>query len=207
MNIFSQRRSGRRPGAAAFTLVEMMMVAAVFTVMIGGIVSVQIFAMRVYTLAATKLTATTDARETLNFMREQIRSSKVVVVGTFNNGAFVQAPNGTAQKGNALALANVNLNSSNYLVYYLDTSTETNMLYSVTNGVSTVMARFMTNYYCFYAEDYNNNILSNYVNNPVIHVVMQFDQWEYPIAFIGTNALNAYDFYMLQTRVSRRAKQ
>ena len=70
MNLFSQRRSGRRPGTAAFTLVEMMLVVGVFAVMIGGIVSVQIFAMRVYTLAATKLTATTDARETMNFMRK-----------------------------------------------------------------------------------------------------------------------------------------
>jgi hypothetical protein len=36
---------------------------------------------------------------------------------------------------------------------------------------------------------------------------MQFDQWEYPIGFVGGNAANAYDFYYLTTKVTRRCKQ
>ena len=35
---------------------------------------------------------------------------------------------------------------------------------------------------------------------------MQFYQWEYPIGYIGSTAINAYDFYRLRTRISRRAK-
>ena len=49
--------------------------------------------------------------------------------------------------------------------------------------------------------------MTSYDNNPVIHVTLQFNQWEYPIAFVGSNAINAYNFYRLQTRVSRRARE
>ena len=35
---------------------------------------------------------------------------------------------------------------------------------------------------------------------------MQFYQWEYPIGYIGSDALNAYDYYTLNTRICRRAK-
>jgi len=42
-------------------------------------------------------------------------------------------------------------------------------------------------------------------NRLLIEVTMQFSQWEYPIAFVGTNGLNAYDYYQLRTRVFRRA--
>jgi hypothetical protein len=189
----------------------MMMTVFIFSLfVVGGLVYVQIFAMRIYTLAGTKLTATTSARQTMNKMRDQIRSSKIVYVGTFNasaaNAYFIQASNNFPQTGNALALNFTNNSSTNYLVYYLDNVHPTNILYCISNGVRTVMCKYMTNYYCFSAEDYSGNLLTNYLNNPVIHVVMQFDQWEYPIAYIGTNGVNAYDYYILQTRVTRRAK-
>ena len=46
----------RQPSRHGFTLVEMMVTAAIFTMLIGAMVSVQIFALRVYTLAGTKIT-------------------------------------------------------------------------------------------------------------------------------------------------------
>jgi hypothetical protein len=72
--------------------------------------------------------------------------------------------------------------------------------------VVTILAQYVTNYYCFTAEDYETNVLLNYLNNPIIHIVMNFSQWEYPIAVIGTNGANAYDYYRLQTRICRRSK-
>jgi prepilin-type N-terminal cleavage/methylation domain-containing protein len=210
MNLTSQRKKRSRfHKLTGFTLVEMMMVVVIFAMMIAAIIAIQIFAMRVYTLSATKLTATTDARETLNFMRDQIRKAKLVYVGTYApNGStgFIQATNGTLQKGNAIAMGFSDKGNTNYLVYYLDNANPTNILYSITNNVKTVMAKYVTNYYCFYAEDYTGSNVVNYQNNPVIRIILQFDQWEYPIGFIGTNALNAYDYYQLTARVTRRAK-
>ena len=98
----------RRATRRAFTLVEMMITVMVFVFVISGMVYTQIFAMRVYTLSATKLNAATGARQALNSMRDEIRSAKIVLVGTYAPGAnayFIQAPINTPQVGNALALS------------------------------------------------------------------------------------------------------
>jgi prepilin-type N-terminal cleavage/methylation domain-containing protein len=211
MKLFSNHKTdSRHPAASGFTLVEMMVVVLVFSFMVAAIVAVQIVALRVYTLGATKLSATTGARETLNAMRDQIRSAKLVYVGTYASGTgFTRPVPGVYQQGNALEIGYTNSATTNYLIFYLDTTQPTNTLYSISNNLSSTLnplAIYVTNYYCFYAEDYRGNVLSNYLNNPVFHIVLQFDQWQYPLGFVGTNALNAYNFYNLTTRVMRRAK-
>jgi prepilin-type N-terminal cleavage/methylation domain-containing protein len=210
MKISPDQSNRRRAAISGFTLMEMMIALMVFSLLIAAMVAIQIFGMRVYTLGATKLTATSGARKTLDVMRDQIRSAKIVYVGTYTapSGPFNRVANGSLQMGNALAIGGLtNSITTNYTIYYLDNSQPTNLMCSVTNGMVTVLTKYVTNYYCFFAEDYQTNIVSNYNNNPVIHVVMQFDQWEYPLGFIGTNAVNAYAFYRIQARVARRAKQ
>ena len=208
MNITSPIKFPRRP-AAGFTLVEVIIASAIFIVIIGALVSVQIFGLRVYTLASTKLTATTSGRETLNDLRDQIRESQQVYVGTFSNSTFNQIPNGQQQIGNALQVfTTTNSASTNFLVYYQDPSLNTVFVYANNPANKSVEATYMTNYYCFQAEDYQGNVLSNYVNNPVIKVTMNFSQWEYPIAYIAasSNSINAYDYYYLRTKITRRVK-
>ena len=198
-----------RPRAAAFTLAEMMFVVAVFSFIVAAIVAVQLFALRVYTLGSTKLSATTDGRETMNVLRDSIRSAKVVYVGSYaSGGPFVRIPTGALQMGNALEIATTNATRTNYIVYYLDNWDPTNVLLSISNSVASsvrVQALYVTNYYCFFGENYLGYTNSDYENNTVIHILLQFYRWEYPLGFIGTNALNAYDFYNLSARVMRRA--
>ncbi len=211
-----------KTAVSAFTVVEMVTVAAILALVVVWLVELQIFALRMYTLAATKTTATQTARQALNKMRDAIRSANTTDVGTYNvtNGSgFVQAANGTPQTGNALLLTyldtNGNLTITN--LFYLDTTQPVSAdqpydfpICSIDqNGVVTLLVNYVTNYYVFSAEDYQGNFLSNstaYLNNGVIHIIMQFDQWEYPIGFVGSNAVNAYDFYRLTTRVTRRPK-
>ncbi|HLZ54365.1 MAG TPA: prepilin-type N-terminal cleavage/methylation domain-containing protein [Verrucomicrobiae bacterium] len=200
---------GRGTMVSGFTLTEIMVAMAIFSLVIIAMVSVQLFGMRVYTLAATKVIATTGARETLNAMRDRIRSANIVMVGIYNpaNAAgFVQITNGLPQIGNALEIQYTNGVSTNNFVFYKDPSNPTNIVCSLINGTANILAKYVTNYYCFQAEDYQGNVLTNYDNNPVIRVTMQFSQWEYPIAVIGGNAANAYDYYQLRTRVARREK-
>lgn len=200
-----------RRGDAGFTLVEMMVSATIFmAIYVGVMVAVQVFGMRIMTLAQTKLSATTGARKTLDAMRDSIRSATFVYVGTYNptNGqTFTQAPINSLQTGNALEVVYTNkFDTTN--IFYQDSTQATNLICSVSNSVVTVLAKYVTNYYCFTAEDYQTNVLVNYQNNPVIHVVMNFSQWEYPMAYVGgaSNAANAYDYYRLQTRICRRSK-
>lgn len=188
-----------------FTLIEMMTVAGIFVVMIGAMISVQIFGLRVYALAGTKITATTGGRELLNDIRDRIRSAKVVYVGTFSNGVFSTIPSGQNQIGNALQIfPATNTPTANAIVFYMDPAS--NNIYMGSNGTYSVEAKYMTNYYCFQAENYQQTILTNYQDNPVICITMQFYQWEYPIGYVGGTAANAYDFYRLHTRITRRAK-
>ena len=196
----SSRRKNR---ASAFTLAEMLVVVAIFSMVIAGMVCLQLFAARIYTLSATKLGATADARKTLNTLRDEIRSAKGLDVGlyTVSSGAFNPLTDGLEQVGNALKIY-PSTNSTPYVIVYQNPAA-TNLC-SVSNGVVTVLANFVTNYYCFQAENFQGTILTNNQNNRVIRLTMQFSQWEYPIAFVGGYGINAYDFYQLRTRITQR---
>jgi hypothetical protein len=186
-------------------------------------VELQIFALRIYTLAATKTIATQTGRKALDTMRDTIRSANTTYVGNYNptNGlGFVQAASGAPQIGNALQLTSYDTNGNLTItnLFYLDPTQPVSaaqpndfpLCYQVNNGTATVLVNYLTNYNLFDAEDYQGNFLSNstaYLNNGVMHVTMQFDQWEYPVGYVGGSAANAYDFYQLTTKVTRRCKQ
>ncbi|HEU6448361.1 MAG TPA: type II secretion system protein [Verrucomicrobiae bacterium] len=198
---FPKRQDSKR----AFTLTEMIFVVMIFSMLVGAMVAIQLFAMRVYTLSATKLTSTADARQALNAMRDQIRSANVIMVGNYSGG-FTQVADGQPQVGNALAIQYTNAAATNYLVFFKDAASADNTVCSISNGVTEVLAKYVTNSVVFEAEDYQGIVLTNYQNNPVIKVTLQFYQWEYPIAMVGDNGANAYNFYQLRTRIARREK-
>ena len=207
MKLFPHQR-GRTPRGrrAAFSLVETIVSLGIYLgIIVGTMVGLQIFGLRVHTLAATKLTATADSRKSLNALREQIRSAKTLYVGTYAQGAFSRITNGLPQTGNALAVYYTDINNVQGevpVVYYQSSSA----LYRMKSNSVTLFANYVTNYYVFTAEDYQANTMTSYNNNPVIRITLQFYQWEYPLCFIGSNGINAYNFYRLQTRISRRAK-
>jgi type II secretory pathway pseudopilin PulG len=199
---------------AAYTLVEMMVGMGIFLgVFVGVMLSLQLFGLRVYTLAATKLTATQDARSALNALRNNIRSAKQIHVGNYGAGGFSRIPDGDPQTGNALELFFPDPNNNDEpgtspTIYYQHSTTSTNALFSVTNNTVKMLANYVTNNYVFTAEDYQAKTLTTFDNNPVIRITLQFYQWQYPIGVIGgSNSINAYNHYRLQTRVGRRAKQ
>jgi hypothetical protein len=167
------------------------------------VLALQFSTMRNANLVMTKLSAATGARQVLNAIRDQVRCAQSVDVGTYvRNGspAFTAAPNGAVQQGNALQIYS-DSTGTNYSTYYLDTTLTTNTLFSVNNGVFTSLAIYATNYNCFFVEDYRGNVQTNFLNNPTIHVVLQFNQWEFP----GVGG-DVYNNYRLETRVSRRIR-
>ena len=109
MKLFSNIRSRlARRHLSAFTLSEMMIASAIYlVVLVGVIVAIQIFAARVYTLAATKLTATQGGRKALNQIRDDIREARTLQVGNCTNsfGYSFKAVAGTnGAVGNALQI-------------------------------------------------------------------------------------------------------
>ena len=221
MKLFSHMWSRpRRTKNSAFTLLEMMISVGVYLfIFIGVMVAIQIFALRIYTLAATKLSATAYGRKALNQIRDDIQQAKTLQVGNVpssgsrcgNPAYFTAIGNNTNAQGNALQVFQTT-NAVPYTTYYLDQSNPgTNYLraYMVSaNNVATTntLVGYITNTIVFDAEDFRGNIVTNNPqNNQVYRMVLQFYQWEYPIGYIGNKGFNAYDFYQLRTRVSRRA--
>ena len=228
MKLFSINSPVRRQRArSAFTLLEMMFSVGIYTILlIGVLVAIQVFALRVYTLAATKLTATQGARQALNQIRDDIRQGKYVQVGTADNsGHFTPYAGTNLAVGNAIQIYSTTNGSPSwttppypapYDIFYLQTnnpggvSSNNLMWISVSSANATNQANlctYITNLDVFATMDCWGNISSNLISNDWIYTVkFQFYQWEYPIAVISSNnAANAYDYYQLRTRVCRRA--
>jgi len=94
MKIPVARQNRKKSG---FTLLEMMFSVGIYTILlIGVLVSLQIFALRVYTLAATKLSATKMSRQALNAIRDDIRQCKYAQVGHADNSGNFTPYTGTA---------------------------------------------------------------------------------------------------------------
>lgn len=215
-------RASAVPGG--FTLVEMIIAVTIFSLVILATVAVQIYAMRVYTLAATKLTAAEGARAAMNSLRDKVREARLVDVGNYTLATgnpvvdFTPMTNGMPQEGNALMIY-PDLSTNTFTLAFLQSgngasfstgspsSTNSLIVLTYTNGAlqsQNDVANFITNQIIFYAENFQGNVLSSNENNYIIQMTLNFSQWEYPIAFIGTNSFNAYDYYRLQTRMTRR---
>jgi hypothetical protein len=65
-----------------------------------------------------------------------------------------------------------------------------------------MIAQFITNQFVFQAEDFQGNVLTNDENNRVVRMTLEFYQWKNPMARVGPGG--RYDYYRLQTRVTRR---
>src|ERR1700722_16338420 len=72
-----------RLASRGLTLVEMIVAITIFSIVILATVSIQIYASRVYTLAATTLNAAQQARTTMNDVRDKIREARTVYVGNY----------------------------------------------------------------------------------------------------------------------------
>jgi prepilin-type N-terminal cleavage/methylation domain-containing protein len=189
------------PSHRAFTLPEIMTVMALFALVLLSLISSQIMGMKMYRISESKLTATAGGRRALNRVRDEIRSGKMLLVGSGGSSTFTPIAEGTPHLGNAVQVyATTNTNS--FVRYYLDPNED--RLKRVASGSTNVqvIANYVTNDFAFRAEDFQGNVLTNNQNNRVIRMVLEFYQWEFPVQTTGTNG--RYDYYRLQTRITRR---
>jgi prepilin-type N-terminal cleavage/methylation domain-containing protein len=217
-----------RRATRGFTMVEMLVAITVFSLVILATISVQIYASRIYALTATTLNTTEQARVTMNNIRDRVREARVVYVGNYGATAggtplthFSTVTNGFPQQGNALVMF-PSSDTNSFTLVYLQTnssgftalsvngvavSTNALILLTYTNGtmaVSNDVADFITNQVVFDAENFMGTILTNNQNNYLIRMKLNFSQFASPIARVGTNLYNAYDYYQLNTVVTRR---
>jgi hypothetical protein len=200
-----------------YTLFELMIGSFIYCVILGGTsIGLLIMGLRVYTLSGTKLSASMGAIKVLGQIRNDIRASKQEYVGnlstpgdptTFGN---ITVNGINPMQGSALQICSTSTNGPPEHIYYLDTSGATNALrVYVNDGVDPatnyILALYVTNQVVFTEEDPFENIQTNYANNRIIRMELDFYQWEYPVGMIGGSTnWNAYDFYRVTTRISRR---
>ncbi len=191
-----------RKARHAFTIAEIMTATGLFSLVVIGVVYSQLFGMRMFNVTSAKLSAGDNARKVLNVIRDDIRSGKLLYVGNGDGVHFTTISGNAARQGNTLEIYPTTATNF-YIRYYLDTNSQCLKRMTSDGGQPQVLAPFLTNVIAFRAEDFAGNTLTNDQNNRVIRVNMDFYQWEFPVAQAGTGAF--YDYYHLQTRITRRA--
>jgi len=188
---------GRRPVPnKGFTLPEILVAMAVFMLMLGGILAANLFGLRMFQINGTKLNITTWSRQTVEKMANEVHSCNSVSVGYITNGVFEGLLNGETQQGTAM-LVYPTTNTTNYIVYYLNLPDQTFRRTTQQAGSAEILADSVTNTIAFTAQDFGGNILTNNLNNRVIHLTLEFYQ---PARF-----LEGADYYRLETSMTRRA--
>jgi Tfp pilus assembly protein PilW len=189
------------PVGTGFTLTETMIAMSIVMLVMAGVLATHLCGLRMFELTKAKITADHDARKAVSQLTDEIRGAKWVQVGNYADSEFTVMEDGEPQRGNALQIYNSSSNSP-FIRYYLDAdSTE---LRRVTNDTMApvVIARAVTNSLVFTSEDINGTPLTTNENNRVIGLNLQFYQIQYPIIKIGPGEF--YDYYQLNTRITRR---
>ena len=191
------------PRTRAFTLSELLVTMAIFTMVIAGFFSAQLMGMRMRRVSETKLSATADARKSLNYVRDEIRTAKTLALGTGNASSFTQVPNLSQQIGNSVQIY-ATTNTNNFVRYYIDASQQALMRVSSTNKTPRLIADSITNQLAFAAEDFKGNVLTSAQKTRVIRMALEFYQREYALGK-NTNTSAQWDYFRVQTRMTRRA--
>lgn len=200
---FSHRDCGKKIAQAGHTLLEVMFASAILIMIVLALLSAHLFGLRQNQLVESKSGASDSSRRVLQKLPKDIRSAKMWNIGNMNGTTFVPITNGSLQ-GTALRLC-LTTNGSDFTTYYFDLSDTNNdngklMRSPSGNWSPVVLASNLINTLYFRAEDYNGTLQSaslgsrSYKN--VIHVTLQFRQFQYPLTRVGPNAL--YDFYKLE---------
>lgn len=192
----------KRRQQLAFTLTETMISMALMTMVLGGVIYSHIMGGRLMQITQAKLGANDSARKAFGKLQDEIRAAKTIQVGAGTSTSFTAATNGSALQGRAVQIY-PGTNSNWWIRYYYFTNASELRRVTSSNSTSQLIASYVTNAVLFSKEDYLGNTLTTDNGNSTINVRLQFYQLSYPMTMIGTN--NFFDYYQLQTRITRRA--
>ena len=192
-------RSYGKAASRGFTLTEILVAMTIFMAVIGGILAANILGLRMMQVNQTKLAATEWSRNTFGKLTDEIHTCNNASVGNINSNGFVGILEGEPQAGNALMILPTT-NATNYILYFFNPSDSSFRRITSQDSTGVQLAESVTNTApIFTAQDLYGNVLTNNVNNRVIHVTLDIYQSEH--------YLSAPDYYQLETAVTRRALQ
>lgn len=188
----------------AVTLIELLVTMTLTTFVVGGVVYSHIMGGRLMQFAAAKLGASDSARKAFGKLQDEIRASTTIQIGNGTASNFTAIPNGTAMQGRAIQIFPTTNNNWWIRYFYVTNNSELRRVTS-SNSTPQLIASYVTNAILFSKEDYLGNTLSADTGNSTVNVRLQFYQLSYPMTKVGTN--NFYEYFQLQTRVTRRILQ
>jgi len=194
---------------AGYTLVEMLFVVGIIIFVVAALFAAQLVGMRIDQLVQSKCGASDSSRRTLQELPVDIRSAKMWYIGNLggaNGTNFTAITNGILQ-GPALELCQTSAGTQYTIYYFTNYGSAGGVLMKTltSNWNPTVVASNLFDTLYFTAESYagvpQTNSLAN-VNSykNIIHVDLQFYQFQYPLTQVGTNGL--YDYYKLEFRAT-----
>ena len=187
----------------AFTITELMVTMAIFGFVVLGVLGLHMFGLKLNKMVEVKLQATEDSRRALSRIVNDIHTAGIVKVGTGDATTFTPAGFNEAQQGNAIQIYPIKTNTTKFVRYFLDTGNNQLMRLDSAVTTPTFVSGWVTNTVVFTSEDFAGNVLSNNLNNRVIGIDMEFYKLDNPMIHFGHGSY--YDYYRLQTRVTRRA--
>ena len=186
---------------AAFTLPELIVALTVFSFVVTGVIFAHLYGLSMFRITETSLSATASARKVASRITEEVRTCTSVLIGDVKTvggtNKFVGLLNGEKQQGGALIIY-PSTNLSRYVVYFINPADQTFRRTTDEPGSAVILAESVTNTIVFRAEDpLKGAVLTNNVNNRVIHFSLEFYQ--------PHRHMQVADYYKLESSVTRRA--
>ena len=186
------------PGRGGFTITELLIAITILSMVIAGVVSANLFGMKMLRVSQNKLIAGDGARRAIGKMADEIRNATALYVGNVTNGIFSAMPDGVVQSGNGILIC-PSTNQAQFILYYLNPSDNTFRRSTSTTNKTVIVAHSITNTVAFTAQDCLGNVLTNSSQmNRTFHVDLEFYQPQY----FGVVA----DAFKLESSITRRLK-
>ena len=193
----------RRFRNRAFTIPELMTGMSIFLMVSGGVLVGHLFGMRLLEVNGPKSGTDQKSNQALRVLVADIRSAKLLLIGNGTLASFNSVNRDTTQAGNAIQVY-PSTDTNVFIRYFWNAG---DLKRTLSGGPETSVAHSISNSLVFTAEDYVGNVLTNFQNNSLVGVNLQFNEAQYatnyPNMAIGQGHYS--DPYQLRTRVMRRA--
>jgi prepilin-type N-terminal cleavage/methylation domain-containing protein len=181
-----------------FTLPEILIAMTVFLLVVGAILSANLFGLRMFQMTNTKLRVTQWSRLTIEKLTDQIHGcNSLSILNVDTNGNFTGLLDGETQQGNAIQIYPT-ANTNNYIIYFVNLADQTFRRTTNQTDTGVILADSVTNTLPFSAQNLSGTVLTNN-NNQVIHLILEFHQ---PARF-----MQDADYYKLETSIKQRVVQ
>jgi len=199
MNLFVVKTFKSKPLAnrsdAAFTLVEVMVAMALFSLVMVAIIACNFAGLELTEFVRPKIENAQYARRTVSRLIAEVRCANSIEVGTGTTNSFTPVGSSQAQTGNALRIY-PSTNLSQFIYYFHDAGSATMRRIPILSSNAYTIATAVTNHSVFTMESFSGNVLTNSQNNAVMSVLLQMRRQS---AWKGIA-----DFYQVRAKVTRR---